>query len=317
MGAGSIFPARKFHSRAPEWRYLMALRSVTSLLLGFSLAAAGSAAAQAPQDATAKPAATEPAVQVAAQPAPAASQPAAQPATPAAPATAGPVFVIPAGTKIPLTLRTALSTKTARPGDAVYLVSSFPVVVGSRVVIPAGVFVQGYVDGLQRGGQVKGRAQLMMHFVSMAFPNGVVIALPGAVDKVPGAKGAQVKDKEGLIEAESTKGADAKTVGETTLLGAGVGGLVGYANSTPGLSTGIGAGVGAAAGMIAVMMKHGQDIVFPEGTTVVMVMQRPLQVQEQQLAGMGNLTGYDGPEMTPVNAEQLPLPKPKPPIQTN
>jgi type IV secretion system protein VirB10 len=225
--------------------------------------------------------------------------------------------VVPAGTKIPLTLRSALSTRTARPGDAVDLVSSFPVVVGSRVVIPAGVFVQGYVDGLQRAGQVKGRAQLMMHFVSMAFPNGVVIALPGAVDKVPGATGADVKDKEGLIEAQGTKAADAKTVGTTALTGAGVGGLVGWSTGTPGMATGIGAGVGAAAGMIAVMMKHGQDIVFPEGTTVVMVMQRPLQVQEQQLAGMGNLTGYDGPEMTPVNAAQLPLPKPKPPIQTN
>jgi len=282
----------------------MALRSVTSLLLGFSLAAAGSAAAQAPQDA-ATPATT-----------PAALQPGAQTA-PAKPATTGPVFVVPAGTKIPLTLRSALSTRTAKPGDAVYLVSSFPVVVGSRVVIPAGVFVQGYVDGLQRPGRTKGRAQLMMHFVSMAFPNGVVIALPGAVDKVPGATGAEVKDKEGLIEAQGTKAADAKTVGETTLLGAGVGGLAGYAADTPGLGTGIGAGVGAAAGVIAVMMKHGQEIVFPEGTTVVMVMQRPLEVQEQQLAGMGNLTGYDGPQMTPVNAEQLPLPKPKPPIQTN
>jgi len=282
----------------------MALRSVTSLLLGFSLAAAGSAVAQ--QDAAANQAAT-----------PAAEQPAAQPANGTATATTGPVFVVPAGTKIPLTLRSALSTKTAKPGDAVYLVSSFPVVVGSRVVIPAGVFVQGYVDGLQHPGKVKGRAELMMHFVSMAFPNGVVIALPGAVDKVPGATGAQVTDKEGLIVADSHKAADAKTIGETTLTGAGVGGLVGYANNTPGVATGIGAGVGAAAGVLAVMMKHGQDIVFPEGSTVVMVMQRPLQVQEQQLAGMGNLTGYDGPEMTPVNAEQLPLPKPKPQTQSN
>jgi hypothetical protein len=298
----------------------MALRSVTSLLLGFSLAAAGSAAAQAPQDAAATsaatPAATEPAVQ-AAQPAPATSQPAAQAATTAAPATTGPVFVVPAGTKIPLTLRSALSTKTAKPGDAVYLASNFPVIVGGRVVIPAGVFVQGYVDGLSRGGKVKGRAELMMHFVSMAFPNGVVIALPGAVDKVPNTKGAEVTDKEGLIKAESTKGDDAKTVGTTALTGAGVGGLVGWSSGSPGMATGIGAGVGAAAGVLAVMMKHGQDIVFPEGSSVVMVMQRPLQVQEQQLAGMGNLTGYDGPEMTPVNAEQLQLPKPKPQIQTN
>ena len=279
---------------------VMTLRNATSLLLGVSLAA-GTAAALAQQASVPQPMNAEPV------PAP-------------APAPAAPnVFVVPAGTKIPLTLRSAISTKTARPGDAVYLNTNFPVIVGGRVVIPAGVFVQGYVDGLQRGGKVKGRAELMMHFVSMAFPNGVVIALPGAVDKVPGTNGTEVKDKEGLIQRSSTKADDAKTIAGTTLTGSSVGALAGYAGGSPGLGAGVGAGAGAAVGLIATMMKHDQDIVFPEGSSVIMVMQRPLEVQEQQLRGMGTLTGYDGPQMTPVNAEQLPLPKPKPqaPAQTN
>lgn len=244
---------------------------------------------------------------------PAAAEPNAQPSTPqATPQTNQNIFVVPAGTKIPLTLKSPLSTKTAKPGDTVYLSSDFPVIIGSRVVIPAGVFVQGYIDGLQHGGKIKGKAQLMMHFVSMAFPNGVVIALPGAVDKVPGANNAQVTDKEGLIEQSSSKGADAKTIANSTLTGAGIGGLAGLAGDNGALGLGVGAGAGAAAGLIETMMKHGDDIVFPAGTTVVMVMQRPLEVKEQQLSGMGNLTGYDGPAMTPVNAAQLPMPKPKP-----
>src|SRR5271154_3989129 len=276
----------------------MAFHTATSLLLGFSIAA-GTAAAQAPQPADPIP--PQQPVSGATSPAPANQM----------------TFVVPAGTKIPLTLTSALSTKTARPGDAVFLTTNFPVIVGGRVVIPAGVFVQGYVDGLQRAGKVKGRAQLMMHFVSMAFPNGVVIALPGAVDKIPGTNGAEVKDKEGLIEQSSNKAGDAKTIAGTTITGAGLGGLGGYASGSPGLGTGIGAGAGAAAGILITMFKHGDDIVFGEGSSVVMVMQRPLEVQEQQLAGMRNVTGYDGPEMTPVNAEQLPLPKPKPQPQTN
>jgi hypothetical protein len=282
----------------------MAFRSLTSLLLGFSLvAAAGMAAAQSQQQMAAS---QQP------NPVPEPPSPAPQPVA----STSAPdqkIFVVPAGTKIPLVLRDALSTKTAKPGDAVYLTTTFPVIVGARVLIPAGVYVQGYVDGLQRGGQVKGRAQLMMHFVSMVFPNGVVIALPGAVDKIPGTNGATVKDKEGLIEADSNKAGDAKTIAGTTLTGAGVGGLVGWAGAgSPGTAVGVGAGVGAAVGVIATMMSHGQDIVFPVGSTVVMVMQRPLEVQEQQLAGMSNLTGYDVPQMTPVNAQQMPMPKPKP-----
>jgi hypothetical protein len=245
------------------------------------------------------------------QPAAAAQAPA-QASTDAAPINNAPVFVIPAGTKIPLTLKSAISTKMAKPGDAVYLNSDFPVIVGGRVVIPAGVFVQGYVDGVERGGKIKGRAQIMMHFVSMAFPNGVVIALPGAVDNLPGAENAQVKDKEGLIESKGSKMDDAKTVGGATVAGAGIGGLAGWASGSPGLGVGVGAGAGAAAGLVGMMMKHDADITFPAGTNVVMVMQRPLQIQEQQLNGMGSLTGYDGPNMAPVNAAQAPLPKPKP-----
>ncbi|MBB6142749.1 type IV secretion system protein VirB10 [Silvibacterium bohemicum] len=237
---------------------------------------------------------------------------------PSADATPGqPVFVVPAGTKIPLTLKSTISTQTAKPGDAVYLTSQFPVIVGSRVVIPAGVFVQGYIDGVERGGKVKGRAEIMMHFISMVFPNGVVIALPGAVDNVPGAQNAKVTDKEGLIQGTSSKTDDAKTVGGATVAGAGIGGLAGWAGGAPGLGVGLGAGAGAAAGLVGMMMKHGGDITFPAGTDVIMVMQRPLQVQQQQLSGMGNLTGYDGPNMAPVNAEQNTLPKPKPQSQSN
>jgi hypothetical protein len=280
----------------------MTARTVTSLLLGISMATAGSLAAQqaVPDNQQATPPAAQP---VAAQAADVSLD--------------APKYIVPAGTKIPLSLRSAISTKTAKPGDAVYLITTFPVVVGARVVIPAGVYVQGYVDGVQKPTKMKGNAQLMMHFVSMAFPNGVVIALPGAVDKVPGTNGSEVKDKEGLIQQSSTKAEDTKTIVGTTAGGAGLGALGGYAaGSSPGLGIGIGAGAGAAAGILETMWKHGNaDIVFPEGSTLTMVMQRPLEVQEQQLAGMKNLTGYDGPEMTPVNAEQMPMPKPKPQTQ--
>jgi hypothetical protein len=274
----------------------------TSLLLGVSLLSASSLNAQQSAPAAAPEAAP------AAQPAPAA---AAQPA--AAPVSDEPIFVVPAGTKIPLSLRSAISTSTNKAGDAVYLTSDFPVIVGGRVVIPAGVYVQGYIDGVERGGKMKGRAQIMMHFVSMAFPNGVVIALPGAVDNVPGVQNAKVKDKEGLVEANgNSKTQDVMTVGGATVAGASVGGLAGWAGGAPGIGIGVGAGAGAAVGLVEMLAKHGSDITFPAGTNVVMVMQRPLQVQEHQLTGMPTLTGIDGPNVTPVNAAQGPMPKPRP-----
>jgi hypothetical protein len=120
-----------------------------------------------------------------------------------------------------------------------------------------------------------------------------------------------------LIEAKSSTGENVKTVGSATMTGAGVGAIAGWAGGAPGVGLGVGAGAGAAFGLIEMMTKHGSDITFPAGTNVVMVMQRPLQVQEQQLTGMGTLTGYDGPNMAPVNSESGPMPKPKPQTQSN
>ena len=94
-----------------------------------------------------------------------------------------------------LQLRSAINTKSAKPGDGVYLSSTFPVVVGNRVMIPAGVYVQGVVDRVQRGGRIKGKAQLDMHFTSIIFPNGSVVEIPGVVNSVPGAKNQTVKDR--------------------------------------------------------------------------------------------------------------------------
>src|SRR5690242_10245300 len=47
-------------------------------------------------------------------------------------------YTVPAGTKVLLSLKSGVNTKTAQPGDGVYLVSTFPVIVGSHVLIPTG-----------------------------------------------------------------------------------------------------------------------------------------------------------------------------------
>ena len=101
---------------------------------------------------------------------------------------------MPAGTKVLLELRSAINTKSAKAGDGVYLSSTFPVVVGNRVMIPTGVYVQGVVDRVQRGG-MRTKAQLDMHFTSIIFPNGSVVEIPGVVDSVPGSKN-QIREEQ-------------------------------------------------------------------------------------------------------------------------
>src|SRR6201985_1506757 len=121
-------------------------------------------------------------------------------------------YTVPAGTKVLLSLKSGVNTKTARPGDGVYLVSTFPVIVGSHVLIPTGVYVQGTVDRVERPGRVKGRAKLLIHFTTMIFPNGQVVGIPGTVDNLPGSGGPAVKGEEGTIEQASNKGKDAGNI---------------------------------------------------------------------------------------------------------
>ncbi len=97
-------------------------------------------------------------------------------------------YTVPAGTKVLLQLRSSSIQEAPEPGDGVYLASTFPVVVGNRVMIPAGVYVQGVVDRVVRAGRVKGKAQLDMHFTSIIFPNGSVVEIPGVVNSLPGAR---------------------------------------------------------------------------------------------------------------------------------
>src|SRR5256885_15282865 len=72
-------------------------------------------------------------------------------------------LIIPAGTKVPLALKHAVSTKSAREGDADYAETTFPVVQDNRVLILAGTYVQGRITHVQRAGRIIGRAADLMH----------------------------------------------------------------------------------------------------------------------------------------------------------
>jgi hypothetical protein len=277
---------------------------------------------QAQASASPDPAAHEPTISVSAsdstqaaataQPAAAAPQPPSDPDLNAAPAAK--VYTVPSGTKVLLELRSAVDTRSAKPGDGVYLSSTFPVVVGNRVLIPAGVYVQGVVDRVQRAGQVKGRAQLDMHFTSIIFPNGSVVEIPGVVDSLPGAKDQSVKKgDEGTIEQKPDKGRNAGTAAEIGIpVGGTVGTVAGAAAGHP-LAGGLGGlAAGAAAAGIVSLFTRGADVSLATGTQVEMVLQRPLLLEDANLVGV-NPPGA-APTLVPVANQPKPLDKPRPRI---
>jgi hypothetical protein len=207
-----------------------------------------------------------------------------------------------------LSLKSGVNTKTARPGDGVYLVSTFPVIVGSSVLIPSGVYVQGVVDKVERPGRIKGRAKLLMHFTTMIFPNGQVVGIPGAVDNLPGSGGPSVKGEEGTIEQASNKGKDMGNVAKGGIIGATGGVIGGAASGSPGSGAAIGGLAGVAGGLIYTLLTRGDEVVIPEGTSLEMVMQRPLELQAAQLAGINDVRG--NPQYIPSGGQAQPLSKP-------
>jgi hypothetical protein len=178
-------------------------------------------------------------------------------------------LTIPAGTKVPVALKHAVSSKGTREGDGVYAETTFPVVANGRVLIPAGTYVQGRISHIQRGGRIKGRAEVLMHFTTLIYPSGYTVLLPGAVENAPGADKSSVKDDEGTIRADSQKGEKIGTVASSAGTGAVVGGL-----SNGGKGALIGAGVGGAVGTAIALLTRGNDVRLDAGTTLEIVIQR-------------------------------------------
>jgi hypothetical protein len=199
----------------------------------------------------------------------------------AEPKPSGPM--IPAGTKVSLVLKQAISTKTAKEGDAVYAMTNFPVALDNHILIPSGTYVQGKISHIQRGGHVKGRAELMIHFTSLIYPSGYTVMLPGALENVPGAEHATTKGTEGTLQQDSDAGKKAGTVAKTAGTGAAIGGLGTGTWKGAGIGGGIGAGVGAAIGLLS----RGSDVRLEPGTSVEMVIQREVPLDANRLPRSG------------------------------
>ena len=222
-------------------------------------------------------------------------------------------FTVQTGTKVPLSLINSISTKHSAEGDRVYLETVFPVLVDGRIVVPVGSYVAGTVTQLKKPGRVKGRGELYVRFDSLTLPNGVTRDFHGRIGSMDGNAKDELDRAEGKVKSEGNKSGDAKTVGEAAAAGASIGTLAGGAAGHYGMGAGIGAAAGAAAGMIGVLSSRGPDAVLARGSTLEMVLDRPISFTESDL----NFGNYQAPRAAiagPPDANNagrstLPLPR--------
>src|SRR5262249_22604453 len=101
--------------------------------------------------------------------------PGTQPA-PLAPSTVSSEKVmVPAGTRLGVMLENGISTRSAKPGDSVYLRTTFPITENNQIVIPIGSYLRGEILESKRPGRIKGKGSLRMKLNTLIFPNGYTV----------------------------------------------------------------------------------------------------------------------------------------------
>ncbi len=182
---------------------------------------------------------------------------------------------IPQGTHVLLRMVNSVSTRTARPGDHLYLETATPIVVSGRIAVPVHSYVQGVVVQARRAGKVRGRAQLAIRLETLTLPSGAVWRFSPLLDSAEAAgSGQQVDKQENIVRQAPDHGADAARITLLAGSGASIGGLA----DRDWRGAGIGAGIGAGAGIATVLLTRGREVELPRGATLDVVLARALRL---------------------------------------
>ncbi len=167
---------------------------------------------------------------------------------------------IPAGTVLPLTLKSTVSSESSHIEDPVHATLRRPIRVQGLTAIPAGAAVIGHVTNAKRSARVKGRAQIGFRFTQLDLPGegGREAIRTSAVGRV----------------APGTKKRDAAEIGGGAAGGAIVGGILGG-----GKGAAKGGAIGGAAGTGVVLATRGKEVAVRAGTPVSVRLLAPVTLR--------------------------------------
>jgi hypothetical protein len=179
------------------------------------------------------------------------------------PAAAEPAYrevTIPAGTVLPVELRTTVSSENSEVEDAVRGTLRRGVTIDGVEVLPAGTTLAGHVTLAERSARVKGRARAGFRFTALDPP--------GDPERIA------IRTNAVTAQAEATKKQDAAKIGGGAVGGAIVGGLLGGGDGAA-----KGAAIGGAAGTGVVLATRGKEVRFAAGTPVSVTLAAPVTVR--------------------------------------
>lgn len=173
----------------------------------------------------------------------------------------GPVYdelVVAAQSVIGLQMESSVSSENARVEDPVVARVTRDVKVGDRVAIPAGAKANGNVTVVERGGRVRERARLGIHFTSIVLADGTRLPI----------------DTETIYRDGDSPGKESSAkIGGGAIGGAIIGGILGGAKGAA-----IGGSVGAGAGTAAVMAGGRNSATLASGAPVTVRLEEPVTV---------------------------------------
>jgi hypothetical protein len=167
---------------------------------------------------------------------------------------------IPAGTRLPVILDTAVGSDTSRVEQPVRAHLSRAVIVNGQTVIPEGSQISGVVTDATRSGKVKGRAHLAVRFDTLA-PRGDEERYRIATASVG-------------RTAPATKKKDALEIGAPAAGGAIIGGLVGGKKGAL-----IGGAAGGGAGTAVVLSTRGKEVHLGRGAALMLRLTQPITIK--------------------------------------
>ncbi|MBI1895660.1 MAG: hypothetical protein HYS04_03845 [Acidobacteria bacterium] len=168
---------------------------------------------------------------------------------------------IPAGTLVSVRVDQAISSEHNQPGDSFRASLDAPLVIEGFVVAERGARVQGRVAEVDKGGRVRGLAQLALELTSITTADGQRV---------------NIKTETFSRQAERERGRDAAKVGAAAGIGAAIGAIAGG-----GKGAAIGAAVGGAAGTGGVMATRGKAAELPAETRVRFRLAQPVTITEK------------------------------------
>ena len=180
-------------------------------------------------------------------------------------------ITIPAGTRVMLTLTSPIHSTASGTGSGMYLETTYPLIQGDRVAVPAHTQVQGVVESASRPGHFKRGAQFHFRFTNLVFSNQHVASIDGNLQSLPGSRGVEVSNKTG--DLKQVDQFDKHLVGIAGMALAG--GVIGSVGRF-GIGKFVGAGLGAGIGVGSVVLTRGDELAINVGQPVEMILAQPL-----------------------------------------